>query len=187
MPEDTTSVRSSFTRRRWLCRKAKLGPDHPDTLTSMNNLANSYADAGQHDGALKLREETLALRKAKLGPDHPDTLRHAQPRQQLRRRRTDTSVRSSSGRRRWLCERRSSASTTLTRWPACTTSPTATPPPDRTIARSSFVKRRWLCERRCSDRHHPDTLNSMYNLAVLLCRSWTARPCAPISARRCLR
>ena len=24
-------------------RKAKLGPDHPDTLASMNNLANSYA------------------------------------------------------------------------------------------------------------------------------------------------
>ena len=40
----------------------------------MNNLANSYAAAGQHDRALKLLEETLALRKAKLGPDHPDTL-----------------------------------------------------------------------------------------------------------------
>ena len=40
----------------------------------MNNLANSYRDAGQNDRALKLDEETLALRKAKLGPDHPDTL-----------------------------------------------------------------------------------------------------------------
>ncbi len=55
-------------------RKAKLGPDHPDTLASMNNLANSYSDLGRHAEALKLREETLALRKAKLGPDHPDTL-----------------------------------------------------------------------------------------------------------------
>ena len=55
-------------------QKAKLGPDHPDTLTSMNNLANSYADLGRHADALKLHEETLALRKAKLGPDHPDTL-----------------------------------------------------------------------------------------------------------------
>ena len=69
-------------------QKAKLGPDHPDTLRSMNNLANSYAAAGQNDRALKLREETLALRKAKLGPDHPDTLtQHEQPRQQLCRRR----------------------------------------------------------------------------------------------------
>ena len=51
-----------------------LGPDHPDTLRSMNNLANSYAALGRHAEALKLHEETLALQKAKLGPDHPDTL-----------------------------------------------------------------------------------------------------------------
>ena len=55
-------------------RKAKLGPDHPDTLVSMNNLANSYHDAGQNDRALKLYEEALALVKAKLGPNHPLTL-----------------------------------------------------------------------------------------------------------------
>ena len=54
---------------------AALGPDHPDTLASMNNLANSYAGAGQNDRALKLREETLALQRAKLGPDHPETLK----------------------------------------------------------------------------------------------------------------
>ena len=55
-------------------RKAKLGPDHPDTLMSMNDLASSYSALGRHAEALKLYEETLALRKAKLGPDHPDTL-----------------------------------------------------------------------------------------------------------------
>jgi serine/threonine protein kinase/tetratricopeptide (TPR) repeat protein len=53
---------------------AALGPDHPDTLSSMSNLAISYWAAGQNERALKLSEETLALRKAKLGPDHPDTL-----------------------------------------------------------------------------------------------------------------
>ena len=52
-------------------RKAKLGPDHPDTLTSMNNLATSYYALGRHAEALKLHEETLALRKAKLGPTTP--------------------------------------------------------------------------------------------------------------------
>jgi tetratricopeptide (TPR) repeat protein len=56
-------------------QKAKLGPDHPDTLRSMHSLANSYDNLGQPVEALKLHEETLALRKAKLGPDHPDTLR----------------------------------------------------------------------------------------------------------------
>jgi tetratricopeptide (TPR) repeat protein len=55
-------------------RKAKLGPDHTDTLASMQGLANSYAELGRHADALKLREETLTLQKAKLGPDHPETL-----------------------------------------------------------------------------------------------------------------
>ena len=55
-------------------KRRSSAPDHPDTLVNMNNLANSYDDAGQTDRALQLREETLALRRAKLGPDHPDTL-----------------------------------------------------------------------------------------------------------------
>ena len=55
-------------------RKAKLGPDHPDTLASMNNLAGSYAALGRHSEALPLYEETLKLTKAKLGANHPDTV-----------------------------------------------------------------------------------------------------------------
>ena len=35
-------------------RKAKLGPDHPDTLTSMNNLAMAYKATGKLDKALPL-------------------------------------------------------------------------------------------------------------------------------------
>jgi len=54
---------------------ARLGPDHPDTLTSMNNLARAYLIAGKLELALPLYEETLKLRKKKLGPDHPETLR----------------------------------------------------------------------------------------------------------------
>jgi tetratricopeptide (TPR) repeat protein len=54
--------------------KAEHGPDHPDTLTSMHNLAVGYRAAGQVDKALPLFEETLMLRKAQLEPDHPDTL-----------------------------------------------------------------------------------------------------------------
>jgi serine/threonine protein kinase/tetratricopeptide (TPR) repeat protein len=62
-----------FQRARELYTRHR-GPDHPDTLKSMNNLANSYYDLARHADALKLHEETLALRKAKLGPDHPYTL-----------------------------------------------------------------------------------------------------------------
>ena len=55
-------------------RKAKLRPDHPDTLVSMNNLARAYQAVAKLGLALPLFEETLKLMKAKLGPDHPDTL-----------------------------------------------------------------------------------------------------------------
>jgi serine/threonine protein kinase/tetratricopeptide (TPR) repeat protein len=63
-----------FQKARALYAK-HLGPDHPDTLMSMNNLANSYDDLGRDAEALRLREETLELRQAKLGPDHLDTLK----------------------------------------------------------------------------------------------------------------
>jgi tetratricopeptide (TPR) repeat protein len=55
-------------------QKARLGPDHPDTLANMHGLANNYSALGRHAEALTLHEETLALRRAKLGLDHPDTL-----------------------------------------------------------------------------------------------------------------
>ena len=51
--------------------KAKLGPDHPDTLTSMGNLASAYQDAGKLDLALPLFEETLKLGKPSSGPTIP--------------------------------------------------------------------------------------------------------------------
>jgi tetratricopeptide (TPR) repeat protein len=55
-------------------KKAKLGPDHPDTLISMNGLAETYRAAGQLDRAVRLHKETLERRRVKLGPDNPDTL-----------------------------------------------------------------------------------------------------------------
>jgi tetratricopeptide (TPR) repeat protein len=51
-----------------------LDPDHPDTLTTRNNLANAYRDAGRAAEAIPLHERTLADRERVLGPDHPDTL-----------------------------------------------------------------------------------------------------------------
>ena len=55
-------------------KKAKLGPDHPDTLMSMNNLAGSYAALGRHAEALKLIEETLAHGKPSSAPTTPTRL-----------------------------------------------------------------------------------------------------------------
>jgi tetratricopeptide (TPR) repeat protein len=55
-------------------RRSTLGPDHPNTLWSLSNLAQTYFAMGQYAEALKFAKETLALRQAKLGPDHRETL-----------------------------------------------------------------------------------------------------------------
>jgi hypothetical protein len=51
-----------------------LGPEHPDTLQSRNNLAIGYRALGRYEEAVALDEETLKLRERVLGPEHPDTL-----------------------------------------------------------------------------------------------------------------
>ena len=44
----------------WAGRRAKLGPDHPDTLRSMSDLAGAYEDAGNVEKARELDKECLA-------------------------------------------------------------------------------------------------------------------------------
>ena len=51
-----------------------LGPDHPDTLASRNNLAGTYRASGRLDKAIALYEQTLEDSIRVLGPDHPSTL-----------------------------------------------------------------------------------------------------------------
>ena len=51
-----------------------LGPDHPDTLSSRNNLAAAYQAADRVGAALPLFEQVLAARERLLGPDDPGTL-----------------------------------------------------------------------------------------------------------------
>ena len=51
-----------------------LGPDHPDTLASRNDLASTYRDAGRLDKAIALYEQILEDSIRVLGSDHPGTL-----------------------------------------------------------------------------------------------------------------
>ena len=51
-----------------------LGPDHPRTLASRNNLANAYRSAGRLKEAIDLHKKNLADRLRVLGADHADTL-----------------------------------------------------------------------------------------------------------------
>ena len=55
-------------------RKPLLGPEHPDTLASMHNLAIAYHDQGKMAEAEALQAQTLEIRKRVLGAEHPDTL-----------------------------------------------------------------------------------------------------------------
>ena len=51
-----------------------LGPHHPDTLTTRNNLAVAYQTADRLDEAITLQEQNLKDRTDILGPHHPHTL-----------------------------------------------------------------------------------------------------------------
>ena len=50
-----------------------LGPDHPDTAQSLNNLAALHESQGRYDKAEPLLERALAIREEALGPKHPHT------------------------------------------------------------------------------------------------------------------
>jgi Tetratricopeptide repeat len=55
-------------------RYDELGQEHPDTLTSMNNLAFTWKGLGRNKEALELMEECVALRTRIIGTNHPYTL-----------------------------------------------------------------------------------------------------------------
>src|SRR5215471_6741566 len=54
-------------------REKVLGPEHPDTAPSLNNLALLLRDQGDLAGARLLLERALVIREKVLGPEHPDT------------------------------------------------------------------------------------------------------------------
>jgi tetratricopeptide (TPR) repeat protein len=58
-------------------RKAKLGPDHPDTLLSMNNLANSYIAIGAVAKAVAVLHDTLALRERRAKAEPGNSLQES--------------------------------------------------------------------------------------------------------------
>jgi hypothetical protein len=55
-------------------RKKLLGAEHPDTLSSMGNLASTYQNQGRWNEAEKLEVQVMDMRKKLLGAEHPHTL-----------------------------------------------------------------------------------------------------------------
>jgi CHAT domain-containing protein/Tfp pilus assembly protein PilF len=55
-----------------ICEKV-LGQEHPDTATSLHNLARLYDETGDYAKAEPLYRRALAIREKALGPEHADT------------------------------------------------------------------------------------------------------------------
>ena len=54
-------------------RERLLGPKHPDTAASVNNLAILLESSAAYEEARRLYERALAISEDVLGPEHPDT------------------------------------------------------------------------------------------------------------------
>ncbi|KAL2036638.1 hypothetical protein N7G274_010664 [Stereocaulon virgatum] len=54
--------------------KRVLGQEHPETLTSMSNLASTYRNQGRWKEAEQLEVQVAEIRKRVLGQEHPETL-----------------------------------------------------------------------------------------------------------------
>jgi len=59
-------------------RKRVLGIEHPDTLTSMNNLALTWKDQGRDEEAFDMMKSVVQLRRKVLGADHPYSIGSAE-------------------------------------------------------------------------------------------------------------
>ena len=51
-----------------------LGPEHPETLTSINNLGSVLDSQGKYEEAKAMYQQALEGYQKVLGPKHPDTL-----------------------------------------------------------------------------------------------------------------
>jgi hypothetical protein len=55
-------------------RKRVLGEEHPDTLSSIGNLASTYRNQGRWKEAEELEVQVIETRKRVLREEHLDTL-----------------------------------------------------------------------------------------------------------------
>jgi len=70
----------------------KLGANHPDTATDLNNLAKLYAAQGRLAEAEPYYTRAVAIRTKRLGPNHAATAQSRGELEALRRARADQPV-----------------------------------------------------------------------------------------------
>ena len=66
-------------------REKALGPDHPDTAQSLNNLGALYAKQGAYAKAEPLHIRALAIMEKALGSNHPSTIEVREDLEQCRK------------------------------------------------------------------------------------------------------
>lgn len=69
--EDGFRAAEALMRRAPAIREKTLGPEHPDTIDTIEELAVCYKWHDDHDGADPLLRRLLAIREKTLGPDDP--------------------------------------------------------------------------------------------------------------------
>lgn len=68
------SQTSAWFRACWIWYEASYGPEHPDTITAMNNLALTLSNQGKTDEAASIQQQALEITHRIRGPEHPDTI-----------------------------------------------------------------------------------------------------------------
>ena len=159
-----------------------LGPEHPDTATSLNNLAVLYDAQGHYAKAEPLYQRALAIREKALGPEHPDTATSLNNLAELYSTRASTPRPSRSTSALWRSVKKPWGRSTLIPPPASTTW-------RRSTTQGHYAKAEPLYQRALAIREktlgpeHPDTANSLNNLAALYTpRATTPRPSRSTSA-----
>jgi len=155
-------------RRALEARERTLGPEHPDTLGSLNNLALLFKAKGDYDSAEPLYRRALEAFERTLGPEHPDTLRSLNNLALLLSAKGDYASTEPLCRRAWEAQERTLGS----EHPATLAS----------LSNLAFLlcskgdgesaeplwRRAWEARERTLGPEHPDTLESLHGLAVLL-------------------
>ena len=143
-----------------------LGPDHPDTLKSMTNLADLLMHLGKRDEARKLFEQTLESSRRVLGPDHVETLGLMNNLANVLREQ------GRQGDARTLYEQTVEASRRVLGPEHTTTLKRCTNWRERSTARASGTRAANSSSRRWSPAaswtEHPATLKTVMNLAIVL-------------------
>jgi len=149
-------------------RRRVLGPENPDTLASMDDLAGALEERGQYVEAAKMLREEIDIERRVLGPENPQTLNamnnltndlrkdgHDEEGEKLGRETLDIS-------RRVLGTEHQQTLSTMDNLALCLESEGHFPESETLFREVLDTRRRVL------GPEHPDTLNSMNSLSFAL-------------------